>query len=183
MRTSPKSLQRGITLVELIFAIAIAAMLCAVAMPSMSRLLQSSRSCSAHNALVAALNLARSVAVSRQSDVVVCPSIDQSHCENTILWQHGWIVFQDADGDTTRDPDEALISVAQSQTGMAIASSRGRRHVTYRYDGSATGSNLTFTLCDRRGASEASTIVISNAGRVRDGKASASQAAAACAAL
>lgn len=179
----PASLQRGFTLVELIFTIAIAAILCAVAMPSMGRLMQSSRACSAHNALAAALNLARSEAVFRQSDVVVCPSSDQRHCDNSILWQHGWIVFQDSDGDTARDADEALLSVAQAQTGVAIASSRGRRHVTYRYDGSATGSNLTLTFCARRGSTDGRTIVINNAGRIREGKASPNQIAAACAAL
>ncbi len=183
MRNVHASLQHGFTLVELMFTIAIAAILCAVAMPSMSQLMQSSRTCSAHNALVAALNLARSEAVSRQGDVVVCPSTDQSHCDRSVLWQQGWIVFQDSNGNTVRDPDEALLNVAQAQTGIAIASTSGRRHVTYRYDGSATGSNLTLTLCDRRGAGDARTIVINNAGRVRDGIASASQAAAACAAL
>lgn len=183
MRNVEPSQQRGFTLVEMMFTIAIAAILCAVAMPSMGQLMQSSKACSSHNALVAALNLARSEAVSRQGDVVICPSADQRQCDKSVLWQRGWIVFRDSDGDTIRDPDEALLSVAQAQSDMAIASTSGRRHVTYRYDGSATGSNLTFTLCDRRGAAQARTIVINNAGRVRDGKASASQAAVACAAL
>lgn len=175
--------QRGFTLVELIFTIAVAAVLCAVAMPNMSQLMQSSKTCSAHNALVVALNLARSEAVARQGDVVVCPSADQRRCDHSILWQNGWIVFRDEDGDTMRDANETLLAAKQAQTGIAIVSTSGRRHVKYRYDGSATGSNLTFTFCDKRGPAQASTIVINNAGRVRNGKPSVSQAAAACAAL
>ena len=183
MRNELRRLQRGFTLVELMFTTAVAAVLCAVAMPSLSQLMQSSRACGAHNALVVALNLARSEAVSRQDDVVICPSTDQFHCDNSVMWQNGWIVFQDKDGDAVRDANEPLLSVSQAQTGVAIASTSGRRHVKYRYDGSAAGSNLTLTLCDPRGPAQATTIVINNAGRVRNGKPSANQAAAACAAL
>lgn len=174
---------RGITLVESIFTIAIASALCAVSLPALGRLLQGGQSRSAHNALVAALNLARSAAASRQADISICPSADGATCDNAIWWQNGWIVFADADRDGMRSVNEAVIRVGQTYDGMAIASSAGRKHVTYRGDGTSDGTNVTFTFCDRRGAASVDTVVVSNGGRIRSGKATASQAAAACAGL
>ena len=173
----------GITLIELIFTVASASILCAVSLPALGSLMQSGQSHSAHNALVAALNLARSSAVSRQADVSICPSRDGTTCDNAIWWQRGWIVFADANRDGARGPNEAIIHVGQMRGGMAIVSTAGRRHVIYRADGTSAGSNLTFTFCDRRGPASADTVVISNTGRIRSGKATVSQAAAACAGL
>jgi type IV fimbrial biogenesis protein FimT len=173
----------GITLIELVFTIAIGSILCAASLPALDSLMQRGQSSSAHNALVVALNLARSSAVSRQADVSICPSRDGATCDNAIWWQRGWIVFADTNRDGVRGPNEAIIHVGQMRDGMAIASTAGRRHVIYRADGSSAGSNLTFTFCDRRGPASADTVVISNAGRIRSGKATVSQTAAACAGL
>lgn len=174
---------RGVTLIELIFTLAIAAILGAISLPALGGLMQSSQARSTQNVLVTALNLARSTAVNRQDVIVVCPSADQAHCDKSLWWQHGWIVFPDRDRNGTRSDDEPLLARAPTQPGMAIASSAGRTHVTYRYDGSATGTNLTFTFCDHRGATRAGALVVNNAGRVRQGKPSAAQAAFACSGL
>lgn len=174
---------RGMTLIEMMFAIAIVAVLCSVSLPALGGLMRSEQSRSAHNALVTALNLARSTAAMRQTGVAICPSRDGATCDNAIWWQHGWIVFADANRDGKHDAGETLIQIGQAQSGIAIASSAGRKHVIYRGDGSSAGSNLTFTLCDKRGLASADTVVISNTGRIRSGKASSSQAAAACAGL
>lgn len=183
MRQPSSGSARGITLIELVFTLAIGSVLCVVSLPALGGLMQSGQSRSAHNALVAALNLARSTAASRQTYVSICPSRDGTTCDNAIWWQQGWIVFADANRDGVRSANEAIIHVGQSHEGMAIASTAGRRHVTYRGDGTSAGSNLTFTFCDRRGPASADTAVISNTGRIRSGKATASQAAAACAGL
>jgi type IV fimbrial biogenesis protein FimT len=183
MRQTVSKSVRGITLVELMFAVAIVAVLCSISLPALGGLMRSEQSRSAHNALVAALNLARSTAATQQAEIVVCPSSDATHCDNSVWWQHGWIVFRDADRNGKRDTNESLIQVGQAQSGMAIASSAGRKHVDFRADGSAPGSNLTFTFCDSRGVKRADTVVVSNPGRVRSGRASAAQAAAACAGL
>jgi len=174
---------RGFTLIEVMFAVAIVAVLCAVSMPSLAALMSSTRAHSTQNTLVTALNTARMTAVSRQSEIVLCPSSDQSNCDNTFWWQQGWIVFEDLDHDGKRTSNEPILSVTQSQPHMAIATTAGREHVTYRTDGSATGTNLTFTLCDRRGPKHASTVVINNAGRARHAPATPDEAAAACAGL
>ena len=113
-------------------------------------------------------NTARIFAVSRTAHVVVCPSADRQYCGHTTEWQHGWLIFVDADHDGLRDDSEELLAVGERQPeGVAILSTAGRTHVDYRPDGSAPGSNVTFTVCDRRGAGDATALVINNAGRVR----------------
>ncbi len=175
--------QNGVTLVELIFTVAIAATLMSISLPALGNLLDSAKSRGARGLLTASLGVARSNAASRHRDVVVCPSSDHAQCDDSIWWQRGWIVYEDANRNRKRDAGETLIEVVDAQPGAAIASSAGRKYIAYREDGSATGTNLTYTICDRRGATQATTLVVNNAGRVRQGTPTAAQSAAACAGL
>lgn len=174
---------RGFSLVECLMVVAVLATLCASSLPTFAAISANSRARSTNEALIASLNLARNAAVTRGDEVVVCPSTDQTRCDAANWWQHGWIVFQDKNHNARRDPDEPLFQVEPAHTAIALATSTGREHVTYRIDGSATGTNLTFTLCDARGPAHASTVVVSNTGRPRRGVPNAAEANAACAGL
>jgi type IV fimbrial biogenesis protein FimT len=180
--TTPRRI-RGITLIEMMLALALAAILLATAAPAFGTLIARTRSDVSRGTLVTALEAARILAVSRSRHVVVCPSVDQQYCGRTTEWQHGWIVFSDTNHDGARDTEEPILSVAQAEpAGVAILGGAGRMRIDFRPDGSSPGSNATFTICDSRGAAEAQAIVINNAGRLRTGKAPASGAAA-CEAL
>jgi type IV fimbrial biogenesis protein FimT len=171
---------RGLTLIELMMTLAVLATLIAVAAPAFGNLIQSTQAQTSRSGLTTALNTARIFAISKTAHVVVCPSADHQHCGHTTEWQHGWLIFIDADDDGERDDSEELLGVAEAQPeGVAILSTAGRTRVAYRPDGSAVGSNVTFTVCDRRGSDTATSLVINNGGRVRDGKPT-NTAAAAC---
>jgi type IV fimbrial biogenesis protein FimT len=173
--------QRGITLIELLFVLAIVALLCGISLPAMGNLIQSTYTRSARGDLQTSLNLARIQAVNVGDEVVVCPSMDRVSCNDDKFWQYGWIVFRDTNHDGERQPNEEIKQVDQGHyTGVNIASSSGRLRVVFRPDGSATGTNLTLTFCDRRGPSKASTLVVNNGGRIRLGKPTTAQIAAAC---
>jgi type IV fimbrial biogenesis protein FimT len=163
----------GFTLIEMLMTLALVAILAAIAVPAFGKLVQATEGETSASSFTAALSTARLLAVSRHANVSICPTLDQRYCGRTDEWQHGWMVFVDADRDGVRTDDEDLLSVTQAQPeGVAIVSSAGRLRIGYRPDGSATGSNATFTLCDRRGVESATALVINNAGRVREAKAS-----------
>lgn len=64
---------RGVTLIELMVAIAVLAILASVAVPSFQRLSAEYRVNSQANVTQAAFQFARSEALKRRSDVVICP--------------------------------------------------------------------------------------------------------------
>jgi type IV fimbrial biogenesis protein FimT len=179
MQTTTIRQNRGITLIELVMTLALVSILLAIAAPAFGGLVQRDAAETSRNTLTTALGTARIEAVTRTRNVVVCPSADEQYCDHSTEWQHGWIVFADANQDGDRDEGETLISAGDPQPeGVAIVSTAGRTKVAYHTDGSSPGSNLTLTLCDRRGAQLATSLVVNNAGRVRTGKPTAAAAEA-----
>jgi len=92
------------------------------------------------------------------------------------------MLFEDSDHDGQRSDEEPILLSTPADPYVRIATNEGRHRIRYRYDGSSEGSNATVTFCDRRGPRKARTLVINNAGRVRSGAASPTQAALTCAA-
>jgi type IV fimbrial biogenesis protein FimT len=174
----------GVTLIELLIVVSIIAILATIATPTLGSLKQAGASRSARSALAVAINQARSSAVIHRKSVVLCPSADQSSCDHDTRWQHGWLVYFDDNRDNQHDSDETVIASSQAQLrDVAMLGSAGRYRIRYQADGTSDGSNLTITVCDRRGPTEARTLVINNSGRLRSGTPTAAQAGAACAAI
>lgn len=169
---------RGLTLIELLMALSILSILFAMAVPSFARLGATLQDQSARQQLSSALAHARIAAVTRGARTVACPSRDGRQCSGERGWHHGWLVQALR---TPDDPEPEILAVGMPQSdGVAILASSGRPQLRFLADGSARGSNLTLTFCHRaQGPEAASTLVISQAGRLRRGKASA-QAAAEC---
>ena len=84
---------RGFTLVELVIALLILAILVAVGVPTFQDATLGSRLGSTANNLVVSLYLARSEAIKRNTIVRVCPSTDGTSCATSSSWQTGWIVM------------------------------------------------------------------------------------------
>ncbi|MEW7983451.1 MAG: GspH/FimT family pseudopilin [Candidatus Sedimenticola endophacoides] len=123
--------QRGVTLIELISTLAIAAILLTLAVPGFSRWSEESRLVTEVNTLLTHLHLARSEAVKRRTPVVLCPDNGQGDCAATIEWQAGYILFPDLDGDRRRGPDEPLLRRYRPDAGgpriRSARSTRGRK--------------------------------------------------------
>lgn len=76
---------KGFTLLELIVTIVIAGILMALAIPSFSDMIRNSRLTTTINELVGSLNLARSEAVKRGTNVIIKPVTGSN-------WESGWTV-------------------------------------------------------------------------------------------
>lgn len=169
----------GITVVELLFAISIVAVLAASATPLLRGLLLDARMTTALNALVHVVHLARQEAQKDLRDVVICRSIDTLQCSAPGNWASGWIAFvnRDRDDPPVVDPGEPVLHVAQSQPVRFITSNR-RAYVLRPYTFRATNGTVVF--CDERGAAKARSVIVSYTGRPRVASRSASGGALTC---
>jgi type IV fimbrial biogenesis protein FimT len=83
---------RGFTLIEMMIAITVAAILLMIAVPSFRNASLSSQLRSAANDFIASSNFARSEAIKRGTPVTMCVSADGSTCIAG-GWEQGWIVL------------------------------------------------------------------------------------------
>lgn len=141
---------RGMTAVELLFTMAIAGLVLALAVPNFRDFVQNNRAAEEANALVGALALARSEAVTRGVPVTVCGSADNATCADDVDWSTGWIVFTDFDADGSVDdaddpPDTVLRAVPELRNGSTLTADAN--FVAYGPNGFLTnGADVTFDL-------------------------------------
>jgi type IV fimbrial biogenesis protein FimT len=134
-------------------------------------------SASTQAALLASMTRSITHAAVAGSEVVLCPG-NGSGCRDTPDWSGGWIAYADIDGNRQRGPNETLLQAEPALAGgVHLRSTAGRTRVVFQPNGGNAGSNVTFTLCDGRGPTQATTLVLANDGRLRSGKPTASAAA------
>ena len=137
--------QRGLTLIELMIAVAISAILMALAGPSFQQALGRNRLSSAASELTGAVQLARAEAIRNNRRVTLCRSEDGSACSTSSSTWPGWIVFVDTDGNGVRDSGEPVVKSGTfdgplSARSSANLTSAGER-ITFRGDGIARAAN------------------------------------------
>lgn len=140
---------RGFTLIELMVTIAVLAIVTAIAYPSFTSLMNSSRLTGAANDLVGDLQTARSEAIRRNARVTVCASADNTTCAGAAGDWQSWIVWIDNPAPTA---DEVLRvghakAPLQVLTSPAVTGNAGS--IVFRADGmarAANGSLLTASI-------------------------------------
>lgn len=138
------------TAIELLFTVAIAGLVLALAVPNFRDFVQNNRAAEEANALVGALAMARSEAVTRGVPVSVCSSTDNATCADDTDWTTGWIVFTDVNAplgavDNGAIPDTVLRALPELRTGSALTGDAN--FVSYTANGflNAAG-DVTFDL-------------------------------------
>lgn len=164
----PAGCSRGLMLVELMVVVAVMALLLAFAAPSFNSLTASTQLTTTKNRLVLGLQKARSEALSRSRDVVLCPSRDGLRCEEASDWSNGWLLYIDNNRNGRFDAVEPLLlSQNLDPQQVSVRSNSGRRRITYRSLGESAGANATFVLCSRMRPDQGGQVIVANSGRVR----------------
>jgi len=174
----------GITVTEMLIAVAILAVLAAIAAPNLQSLFINNRLETANSEFIAALNVARSEAIRRGARVAV-----RRVATTTQNWTEGWEVFVDVDRNGIRDtgnPQEELIRVGQRLApSLTLYSSAivatvvpfdpdGRIPITLDDGNNPLSPRATFVLCYDGVLSEGTrsrsrAVLLNSAGRARPG--------------
>lgn len=98
----------GVTLAEMLTALAAGALLMAVALPGFDRLLERERAGGAINQMLGAVQFTRAAAVSHRVTAALCPGADD-RCGMRNTWHDGALVFLDPNGNGRRDAGEEIL--------------------------------------------------------------------------
>lgn len=158
--------QTGLTLIELLIAVSLMAVILTTAVPALGYFLEQQRLTAAANQLVGHLNYARYEAVFRNQPVAACPSSDGLSCTGGNRWDSGWIVYLDPEKKGQPDGAEDILRVVEPQTSLLMHSA-GRHRVRFQGHGGAYGTNLTIRVCAPDQPDMARAVIVSNPGRVR----------------
>lgn len=154
---------RGFSLVELLVALGVAAVLLALAAPGFGHLRADAALRSAARQTLAAVHLARRLALARGESVTVCPSADGMRCG---FGGAHWLLFanQPAGVDSRREEGELILRQWQLPARVLVNGSRGYAAFQPR-PGAATTVTFEFTHPGRPAA--IIRLVISQTGRPR----------------
>ncbi len=137
----------GVTLIEIMVALAIVAILMLVAVPGFQSMIQNNRALTLSSDFVSALNYARSEAIRRGQFVSVCPATDTDYdtCGAATQWVNGWLVFVDPDANGVLANTADRLSVHDAfAAGTVISTSSSA--ITFAATGMANSGQSTFNL-------------------------------------
>lgn len=151
---------RGFTLIEVLVTIAIVAILVRLAAPSFKSMIQSNTMSSNVNSFLADVRYARSEAIKRGGNVIMCrsdapeaasPSCGSGSGPGGNGWVSGWFIFHDLNGSGTWNsgpPSEPILRVQGPITAMdSIVAYSSTNKLVFKATGRLTlGSAETFTF-------------------------------------
>jgi len=157
---------KGLTLIELMIALSVTAILVTIGLPAMAGLVAESRITAKSNLLMAHVQFARHSAITLRTQVVACPSHDQLRCSGDNRWDQGWIVFIDRNNNGEPEAADDVLRVIAPEPQLLMHSA-GRTRVRFQPTGGAFGTNLTIRVCDPSGRARPRAVIVSNPGRAR----------------
>ena len=162
----------GVTLIELLVAVMVFAVVLAAGIPAFNDFIRNNRMSAAANDVVTSLHLARSEADKRQESLTLCAADAAEQCLASGGLEQGWIVFVDVNDNGQRDGDDETVLLVQAPLPEQIgdrttwADDTGRPtspffitftpsgYLVESIDGAEPVANLQ--LCDDRGSRQAS---------------------------
>lgn len=157
--------QRGMTLIELLVALAVMVLLATWAVPSFDALIARNAAATAIMRIKTAVAQARNTAITRRRTISVCassgPPYTTCHFDD---WSQDWVIIDGpaAGGDLT---DGTILKVLEAEGAVAVRYNRDDRPVRFSALGWSQGYNGTFTICSDH--EDGVSLVLSNTGRLR----------------
>lgn len=99
---------RGLTLIELMVTLGIAAILLTIAIPTFERTTRNAVVASHANDFAASLSRARAEAIKARRNVRMCPTSNNANCNSSTHWSAGWMMYVDTDGNGSPSASEIL---------------------------------------------------------------------------
>jgi type IV fimbrial biogenesis protein FimT len=170
MNNNNKHKVAGFTLIDQIIVVSIVIILVGQALPGLSLMLKKNQISALYNEAVAALNYARSTAVTTGSWATLCKSNSTGTAcaqSQSTSWTNGWIVFEDANNNGVINTGEKIhLKNNTLPSQLLINYSRNKQRISYSAEGYAVGYNGKISFCDSQKLIN-KTMIISNSGRVR----------------
>ncbi len=149
---------RGYTLLELLVALALAAILAFIAYPGFTAWLLDSRRDATVTTALHAVHAARQFAATRAESVQLCGTLDAMRCSGGADWSSGLLIIG------TSGTVHRSLPLSRPVQGPRLWSNRS----VIRFEpGTSFASPATMTICDRRGSSAARAVIVSRSGRPR----------------
>lgn len=134
--------QNGLTLAELLIALALLAIIAQVALPAWQTFIAKNRSQALQHSVERAVQLARARAVTQRTNVELCGSSDALNCSNS--WSTGWLVRAIPHGQEPLPPEHvAQLNPHHQQLQWAGF----RQKIIFHANGYSTASNGRFFVC------------------------------------
>jgi type IV fimbrial biogenesis protein FimT len=166
--------ESGFSVVELMIAVAVGAILLTGAGPTFSSVVHKNRISAATAQLYVSLYAARGEALKRRSAVRVCPSANSTSCRNDGDWSDGWLIFEDANANNAPDAAEIiqLVDGFDGDINMQVSTALFG-YVQFQPTGVAVGNGGNtgeFRLCHADSNAFSRAVNISVSGRVNSVK-------------
>lgn len=163
-------IQRGFTLLELLVALAIVAILTLVIAPGLSTLYAQNQLQLAARSVLGALNHARTHAQISGKPVGLCNKTVWPVCQLEDAADappgQNWIIYQDNNGNQRFDDGDTILQSRNIDATQDAISATRRTAPIFSTLGAA-GANMSIVICNPR-IDEGIKLVISNSGRIRN---------------
>jgi len=140
--------QTGLTLINLLTTLSISSLLMTTGIPAITQTYYQQRANSTYDELFTLIQFTRLQAVNYHSQVILCPTKDNTNCIND--WSQQLMIFVDKNDDEIKDKGEELLRVrAQlgSQEQIKWDASGSRRYLRFKGDGSTGNQNGRLSYC------------------------------------
>lgn len=161
MRNRSVKRQRGLTLAELLIGLIVVALVLVIGIPNIYDAMMTNRMANLTNTVLAHLQYTRMEAVTRNTQVRICPSADGANCDAQNLpqdWANGFIV-------AVVSPFQVLRRVSGEDMAALNITSCGRARFTFGADGTASGNNGRIRIWDPDDNTRFRIIMIDDVGR------------------